>query len=360
MNRQLLAIDIFAGAGGLSLGLQRAGFKVIGAVEKDALAVETYSENFPATTVWHRDVRYVSGAEMRRKLGLRKGRLDLLAGCPPCQGFSSVRTLNGGRRIVDPAQKRLLFEMLRFARALRPKCIMLENVPGLKQDRRWREFLIKLKAMGYDWCSDILNAADYGVPQRRRRLILLASRFGTVEFAPEARKERHVRDAIKDLSIPRKSKDSLHAFPENHSAGVLRLIKSIPKNGGSRTSLKKSLQLPCHLECDGFKDVYGRMRWDEVSPTITGGCVNPSKGRFLHPSADRAITLREAALLQSFPKTYYFSLSRGKHAAAVMIGNALPPEFIRRHALKLAELIQKRKRLATTDSGCQQKLSRKH
>jgi len=122
---------------------------------------------------------------------------------------------------------------------------------------------------------------------------------------------------------------------------VRGLIRLIPKNGGSRTDLKFAAQLKCHRKCDGFHDVYGRMAWDDVAPTITGGCFNPSKGRFLHPVRHRAITLREAALLQTFPPTYFFSLKRGKSNAAQMIGNALPPEFIRRHAQSIAKFVQK-------------------
>ena len=104
--------------------------------------------------------------------------------------------------------------------------------------------------------------------------------------------------------------------------------------------LGENWKLKCHRKCDGFRDVYGRMKWDDVAPTITGGCCNPSKGRFLHPTKNRAITLREAALLQSFPVDYYFSLERGKHHAAQLIGNALPPEFIRRHAAQIAKVLK--------------------
>lgn len=343
-DRRPTAFDVFAGAGGLSLGLERAGFNVRGAIEKDELAAETYTKNFPSTFLWRRDVRRVSGAEIRRKLSLRKGQLDLLAGCPPCQGFSTVKTLNGGRRIVDPAEKDLLFQMLRFARALRPKALMLENVPGLEKDRRWNQFVAKLESLGYECLPDVLNAANYGVPQRRRRLILLASRIGEPLFGSQARKKRCVSDFIGHLPHPKKSGDPLHNLQENRSSAIRRLIASVPRNGGSRTSLRRALQLECHQRCDGFKDVYGRMKWDDVAPTITGGCVNPSKGRFLHPSQNRAISLREAALLQTFPQRYYFSLSRGKHAAAVLIGNALPPEFIRRHAAKLARLVEQHKK----------------
>jgi DNA (cytosine-5)-methyltransferase 1 len=118
------------------------------------------------------------------------------------------------------------------------------------------------------------------------------------------------------------------------------MIESIPKNGGSRRDLGPDNQLPCHERCIGFHDVYGRMSWDDVAPTITTGCVNPSKGRFLHPEENRAITLREAALLQGFPADYWFSLRRGKFQAAGLIGNALPPEFVRRHALQIRRFVR--------------------
>jgi DNA (cytosine-5)-methyltransferase 1 len=116
-------------------------------------------------------------------------------------------------------------------------------------------------------------------------------------------------------------------------------MKKIPKNGGSRTDLSGGHQLACHRKCDGFKDVYGRMAWDRESPTITSGCFNPSKGRFIHPEEDRAITLREAAVLQGFPLSYYFSLRRGKSGAATLIGNALPPEFVKRHAVNVRDYL---------------------
>ncbi len=123
----------------------------------------------------------------------------------------------------------------------------------------------------------------------------------------------------------------------------MRMIRSIPVNGGSRSDLPEELQLDCHLKCSGFKDVYGRMAWDDVAPTITGGCVNPSKGGFLHPSEHRAITVREAALLQSFPKIHVVSMERGKFAAADLIGNALPPALVRAQALPIRQLLDRHK-----------------
>jgi len=165
---------------------------------------------------------------------------------------------------------------------------------------------------------------------------MLAGRGFRIDFPREATTTRTVRDAIAWLPKPGASKDLLHNLPERRRGDrVAAFIRDIPKDGGSRKDLPKRRQLDCHKRSDGFKDVYGRMAWDEVAPTITGGCFNPSKGRFLHPSANRAITMREAALLQGFPRNYIFDPKIGKQRIALMIGNALPPEFIRRHALTI-------------------------
>jgi len=324
------AIDLFCGCGGLTLGLKKAGFHVIGAVDNDNLAVETYKVNHPEVHVWERDIQGLTVGWVKRKLGLRKGKLDLLAGCPPCQGFSTLRTLNGGYEI-DDEQNDLIYEFLRFVKELAPKAVMMENVPGLQRDKRFKKFCKELEKLGYRVKHEVLNAADYGVPQRRKRLILLAGRNGNIKFAKKARCKRTVFNVIGDLPPAGESRSKLHNLPERRSKKVLSLIKKIPKDGGSRKDLGKRRQLACHKKCDGFKDVYGRMAWDKVAPTITSGCTNPSKGRFLHPEEDRAITLREAVLLQGFPRSYRFDVEAGKGAIAEMIGNALPPEFIRRH-----------------------------
>jgi DNA (cytosine-5)-methyltransferase 1 len=165
-------------------------------------------------------------------------------------------------------------------------------------------------------------------------------------IAQKSEKRLTVRDAIGEVEAPSKSKDKLHALGERRSDAVKKLISLIPKDGGSRSDLGESHQLECHKRTDGFFDVYGRMAWDEVSPTITSGCHNPSKGRFLHPSRNRTITLREAAMLQGFPKDYKFEVSHGKEAIALMIGNALPPPFIAAHggALKAGLLAARRVR----------------
>lgn len=245
-----------------------------------------------------------------------------------------MRTKNGSRRNRD-TRNYLIFDVLQLVRSLSPKSIMLENVPGLSRSRVFASFRKALISLGYFVEWDVLNTVDFGVPQRRRRLILIASKLKVPEFASQAEVRPTVRDFIGDLPTPRQSEDPLHNYHVIRSDKVIRLIRKIPRNGGSRKSLGEKHQLECHLKLKGFWDVYGRMAWDQPSPTITGGCINPSKGRFLHPSANRAITLREAALLQTFPKNYQISMERGRYPAALLIGNALPPEFIRRHAASL-------------------------
>lgn len=159
-----------------------------------------------------------------------------------------------------------------------------------------------------------------------------------MHFARQARSKPVVRDAFAKLG-KRAKFDPLHNYKESRTETVKKRIRLIPANGGSRFDLGSRQQLKCHMTFDGFKDIYGRMSWAEVAPTITTGCFNPSKGRFLHPTRHRAITLREAALLQSFPKSYFFSLERGRILAAEMIGNALPPEFVKRHAKEVIKVL---------------------
>jgi len=282
---------------------------------------------------------------MLKKVKMSRGQLDLLAACPPCQGFSNLRTKNGIRLNRDP-RNALVLDVIRLVRSMRPRSVMLENVAGLARSSRYRALRQGLRSLGYQVICAVLNTADFAVPQRRKRLVLLASRLGKPEFASFARSRKTVRSAIGRLAPPQRSSDLLHNYPVQRSAKVACLIKRIPRNGGSRSDLGSRAQLRCHRKSDGFRDVYGRMSWDQPSPTITSGCINPSKGRFLHPRANRAITLREAALLQTFPKRYRFPLAEGgKYPVALLIGNALPPEFIRRHALTL------RKSMTTDGTG---------
>lgn len=335
----LTALDLFAGAGGLTLGLQRAGFTVVGAVEMNPLACRTYADNHVGVRMWQDDIRDLDGEQILRGIGLRQGQLDLLAGCPPCQGFSSLRTLNGRQAPSEPRND-LIREYGRLVAQLEPKAILLENVPGLARDERMTELTDMLEELGYPARSGcrVLNAADYGIPQSRRRLVLAAVRGGQLEPPPPSGRRRTVREAFAGLQPAGGSGDSLHDLSEQRSVRVAALIRQVPADGGSRSALGE--QLNCHTGFDGFKDVYGRMAWDRPAPTITGGCHNPSKGRFLHPEQHRAVTLREAALLQGFPASYSFRLDRGKLAAALMIGNAIPPDFVAAHAAPIAAVLR--------------------
>lgn len=338
MPRKPKAIDLFSGCGGLSQGLKDAGYSVVAAFEADPLAMSTFAMNHPKTKRYLGDIRRLSAKQVMRELGMKPGELDLLAGCPPCQGFSSLRTMNGGTRVADPMND-LVFEVTRFAHAFRPRALMIENVPGLMRDRRFVKMTRRLERLGYVWSADVFDAADFGVPQRRRRMILIATRGTEPVFASPAPRRRSVAGAIRKLSEPARSRDPLHNYEVSRAAHVQRIIAQIPKDGGGRASLAPSKQLACHKRHDGFYDIYGRMSWSKPSPTITSGCINPSKGRFLHPVRNRAITLREAALLQGFPPKYKFDMSRGVYTTAQMIGNAFPPAFAARHARVIRSLV---------------------
>ncbi|MGJ8514834.1 DNA cytosine methyltransferase [Carnimonas bestiolae] len=342
-RKDLTAIDLFCGAGGLTLGLKQAGFRVVAGVEVNPIAAETYRLNHADVVVYEKDIRNIDPSEILSSVNLKPGELDLLAGCPPCQGFSSQRTRNKTSAHFDPRNE-LIFEFLRFVTAFMPKTIMLENVPALAKN--WRIFKLKesLNQLGYivnDKSIAIHNAADYGVPQRRRRLLFRASRLGIISDTPKSKKKITVKESISNLKPAGSSGDELHDLGENRSERVKKIISLVPKDGGSRTDLPKEYWLECHKRSpNGYRDVYGRMSWNDVSPTITGGCHNPSKGRFIHPEFNRAITLREAALLQTFPMNYKFSLTGGKDSIALMIGNALPPIFIENHARQYANHIK--------------------
>jgi DNA (cytosine-5)-methyltransferase 1 len=334
---KLTALDLFCGAGGLTEGLKQAGFRVLGAIDNAPLAVETYRLNHRTTRVWLRDIRRVRPLDVAAELGLAPGELDLLAGCPPCQGFSTLRTKRQSISVRDDRND-LVAVFARYAEALRPRALMMENVPGLADDVRLKRVLTRLRNLGYTLTHDVLDAGEYGVPQRRRRFVLIGLHGAATSFADQPARRRTVRQAIGRLPRPEESDDPLHNHGETRSKEVRRRIAAIPAEGSLRL-LGAEHQLACHRRTNGFYDIYGRMAWDEQAPTITGGCINPSKGRFLHPDQPRAITLREAALLQSFPQRYRFPLDRGKYRVADLIGNALPPRFVARHARQIAAVL---------------------
>jgi DNA (cytosine-5)-methyltransferase 1 len=323
---ELLSIDIFSGCGGLSEGMHQADFKTQIAFEIDEIASKAYQLNHPDTTIITKDIRKVSIAEIKQKLNGKT--IHLLAGCPPCQGFSSIRRLNRATP-VDDDRNNLIMEYVRLVRALKPYTIMMENVPGLiHYDLFKKAVKILTEELKYFIDFKVVNVKDYGVPQSRKRLVLVGSRLGKITVAKPIEEKSTVRTTIGELPTPDQSNDPIHKIFPFHNPIIQKRIELTPKNGGSRKDLPKEFELKCHTgENIGFHDVYGRLRWDDYSTTITGGCLNPSKGRFLHPEQDRNISAREAALLQSFPIDYKFPLDISKASLALMIGNALPPKF---------------------------------
>lgn len=321
----LNSIDLFAGAGGLTVGMHMAGFKTKAAVEIEPAAVKAFELNHPNTIVFSKSIREVDINEV--KALLRNEPLHLLAGCPPCQGFSSMRRLNK-KQIVRDDRNSLVLEFLRFVKELKPLTIMMENVPGLVNYYLFKRVVRELKALGYNPKVEIVNVMNYGVPQRRKRLVMVGSILGNLEVAKVDVPKATVRQAIGNLPDIPNSTDPVHKIVTKHIPRIQKMIAEIPKDGGSRKDLPKQYILECHKkENVGFHDVYGRLKWDDYSSTITGGCLNPSKGRFLHPEKNRCITAREAALLQTFPEDYKFPAHITKTAVALLIGNALPPKF---------------------------------
>ncbi|MCX6236986.1 MAG: DNA cytosine methyltransferase [Bacteroidia bacterium] len=319
------AIDLFSGCGGLSEGMRQAGFLTRVAVELVPVAVKVYQMNHPETKVIDKDIREIDASDILKELNGEP--LHLLAGCPPCQGFSSIRRLNRTESIDDD-RNNLVLEFLRMVKELKPLTIMMENVPALKDYSLFKKVKQELKEMGYNPKVHVINVKDYGVPQSRRRLIMVGSILGDIDIAESINKKVTVRETIGKMEKPEESNDLLHRIIANHTPHVLEMIRLTPHNGGSRKDLPQKYVLSCHQKQNiGFNDVYGRLRWDDYSTTITGGCLNPSKGRFLHPEQDRVITPREAAMLQSFPQDYKLPFDIPKAALALLIGNALPPRF---------------------------------
>ena len=323
---EFLSIDIFSGCGGLTEGMHQADFKTQVAFEIDAIASNAYQLNHPDTTVITKDIRKVSIAEIKKKLNGKT--IHLLAGCPPCQGFSSIRRHNKVTP-VDDDRNNLIMEYVRLVKALRPYTIMMENVPGLIEYDLFKKAIhILSNELNYQVDFKVVNVKYYGVPQSRRRLVLVGSRLGVIKVAEPLNEKQTVRETIGNLPLPENSTDPIHKIFPTHNPAVQKRIELTPKNGGSRKDLPKMYSLKCHeVDNVGFNDVYGRLRWDDYSTTITGGCLNPSKGRFLHPEQNRNISAREAALLQSFPENYKFPIDIPRASLALLIGNALPPKF---------------------------------
>ncbi|MDE4911235.1 DNA cytosine methyltransferase [Methylobacterium sp. 092160098-2] len=325
---RLRAVDLFCGSGAVTTGLSGA-FDVVAAVDHDATACLTYAANHPGVRLFERDITTLDPAEVLKEVP-DAANVDLLIVCAPCQPFSNQNQ----RKEADP-RATLILQAARYAEACNPKGILFENVPGLAGAAGVYEDLARaMAAVGYVVGKPRkVNAADLGVPQRRIRCVMFAARSEDVvarfEGAKPSAARKTVADAIRDL-VPLESGevdpgDHLHAA-RRHAPIALRRLRAIPRDGGSRASLPPELRLKCHETTHGYPDVYGRMAWNDVAPTLTTGCTDVTRGRFGHPEQDRAITLREAALLQTFPPKYVF------HGAykevATQIGNAVPVAMV--------------------------------
>ena len=366
------AIDIFSGCGGVSCGLSLSGFKIKSAVEIEKRAVNTYLNYKPLekVKVLNDDICNLNGKQILNAARIKNDDIYLFAGCPPCQNFSRQNPSNKKKSIED--RKKLLFEFLRIIEEIKPPFILMENVPGIKSDFNkviLDEFLERLKRYYYVK-ENILNAADYGVPQVRKRFVLHAVRkdlnkeLESIGFVFDLPKVTHNKNGDKGFKKWKTVKEVIDDLPKikageeykdngkihNHKCANLskmnlKRIKIIRKNGGSRDGLPEDLILDCHKKKDkngktfsGHGDVYGIMDPDKPAPTITGGCLCYSKGRYGHYNQDRAISIREAARLQTFPDDFMFDNSLT--SSALQIGNAVPIDLVRASGAVFKEAIR--------------------
>lgn len=322
------AVDLCSGAGGVTTGLRRLGVRVLGAVDNDLDCVRTMRTNHRNTKTLQIDLTRASPVTLMREFGLRRGELDILAACTPCQVFSSMAGKNSKPRDYRAL---LVSRMADFVKSWLPRAVIMENVPGLRHHWRFKRLLGMLRSLGYAVSHKVLCASDVGVPQRRKRLVCVAIRsrgsLPDLELSGDSGSQRRstVREAFRASKLC--AHDPLNRA-RRMSGIVMQRIQAIPKDGGSRASLCRRLELRCHSKIRargtaGATNVYGRMKWDEPAPTLTTRCTTPACGRFLHPTQNRPITLREAALLQTFPSTYKFVGSYG--SIERQIGNAVPP-----------------------------------
>jgi DNA (cytosine-5)-methyltransferase 1 len=329
-------IDCFCGAGGLSLGLINAGFEPIFSFDNDINCVETQKNNpkYFKHPILCSPIEKILSEKIRPLENLKDNQLFLLAGGPPCQGFSI-------QRIGEDNDERntLVIKFISLAKKLKPKFILFENVAGItgrRGEKILETALNELKRLGYFPHCKLLNAQDFGVPQRRKRFFIIAeflSGKGPVfEFPkPAVRTKRTVRDVIEYLPPPPEDgsehPDIVHHRRDKLSEINLRRLMAL-KQGQGRDHLPKQLLAECHMRNSaliGHRNVYGRMAWDDVAPTITARFDSFTRGQFGHPEQHRSITLREGALLQTFPGDFVFS--GNKVDVARQIGNAVPPKL---------------------------------
>ena len=343
----LKAVDFFCGAGGMSYGLARSGIKVVAGIDCDESCRATYERNNQGARFLHEDVGVLSTKDLERKLRISRHDDRLIfAACSPCQFWSRVNTDKKKSR----SSAFLLHEFERFVNWYRPGFVVVENVPGLLSKKRlsllprFKKFLRKRQ---YAFAHAIVNSNHYGVPQNRRRYLLIATRLAKAVQLPATTKKRFV---VRDFLGTKNGFPAIEAGHEDstqflHTAASLsgdnlKRILCTPVDGGTRQSWKDDpqLQIPAYKDKDeNFRDVYARMFWDRAAPTITTRFNSISNGRFGHPEENRAISLREGATLQTFPKRYVF-IGTNQGAIARQIGNAVPPRLACRIGLHLIKI----------------------
>lgn len=323
-------IDLFCGIGGLTYGLKRKGFKVVAGIDNDPKCEYGYTANNKAKYML-KDIMDVTNQEIDQLFG--DSEVKVLVGCAPCQPYSGLNQRKGSKEKMQPLEK-----FAEFVKYVQPDIVSMENVRGLAKDGAYpvfSNFLETLRDCGYHYDYKVVNTSDYGVPQSRNRLVLLASKLGPINMIEPTHKDAKVvlREIIGKLppikAGEQNAQDPLH-IARKLSETNLERIRATSHNGGSSNEWPEYLKLECHKRASGKTyegTVYGRMRWDEPAPTMTTHCVGLGNGRFGHPEQDRAISLREAALIQSFPKNYKF-VNDAKELVirdvARFIGNAVP------------------------------------
>lgn len=344
VKQNLVAVDLFCGVGGLTHGLQKEGINVVAGIDNDKSCGYAYEKNNNSKFILKSIVDF-SGEELNELYP--RNSIKILVGCAPCQTFSQHTLKNKDR---DKDEKwGLLYEFLRLVKESKPDIVSMENVPQLRKYKIFEDFVNGLISEGYNVNYKIVNCPKYGIPQRRIRLVLLASKIKKIELIPETHNSKNYLTIEKILKkLPKikdgevDGKDSLHRSWKLSPVNKKRIKQSKP--GGSWFDWEEDLVLKCHKKKKGitYKAVYGRMRWDQTSPTITTQFYSYGTGRFGHPTQNRAISLREGALLQTFPKYYKFfedseniSFSElGRH-----IGNAVPVKLGRVIAKSIKEHI---------------------
>ena len=334
------AIDFFCGAGGLTRGLLDAGIEVLAGVDNDERLQETYTHNNKPSRFINEDIDAIDIHELRKELKIQDEDITLYAACTPCQPFSTLSRQNW----EDDDRKILLLTFAKIVKECPPDFILVENVPGLNNGSGkeiYNEFLEILEDCDFsEPAADLLDAKHFGVPQTRKRFILLASKEDSISLPTP------ITDPSQFVTV----KKCIGEYPEiadgeesedclNHRARELqshhkRIVEAVPKDGGSRRDITDtSILLKCHQDRpDAHKDVFGRMAWDKPAPTLTSRCSDVYSGRFIHPEQNRGISLREAAALQTFRDDYEF-FGTSITAIARQIGNAVP--------VKLAEQLGK-------------------